>query len=253
MANVISVWLIALGIVFGGAVLCVLNFRFLLYELFPRLNPVATARQLPLDGPTLFISDLHLKADRKFPYSKSLSRVMESRHVRNLVIDGDLFDSHADARMILDRNGLIADILGLDELGIRVFFVQGSPPHDPPPQKDLFKGTPIEPLGNCAILDFNNLRVVAYHGQDLSSKGAFGHGWDRFISSLSLERAWKRAAGVPEGDWVIFGHTHTPGIDAKGRVANCGGWKSQRYLVRPACTGIVLSPDSGSLEMVKFA
>jgi len=249
----ISVWLIALGILFGATVLCVLNFRFLLYELFPRLNPLATAKQLQLEGRTLFISDLHLKADRQFPYSKSLSRVMESRQVRNLIVDGDLFDSPADARKILATKGLISEILGLDDLGVKVFFVQGSPPHDPPPQEDLFKGTPIVPLGNCAILGFTDLRVVAYHGQDLSWKGAFGHGWDRFISSLSLERAWKRIARVSERDWVIFGHTHTPGIDAKSRVANCGGWKSRSFLVRPACTGIFLSPEAGSLEIVKFA
>jgi predicted phosphodiesterase len=96
------------------------------------------------------------------------------------------------------------------------------------------------------------MKVIAYHGHDLSLKGAIGHAWNRFISRLSLEKAWKRLAGVDVSDWVIFGHTHLPGIDEQHRVANCGGWQSIGFLVRPACTGIFLSPENRSLEIVNF-
>jgi predicted phosphodiesterase len=173
-----------------------------------------------------------------------------------LFIVGDLFDSPRDARRITakDPAHAIAGILGFDDLSIKVFFVQGSPLHDPSPkERTVLAGTPLDQLGRCAILDFNQLKVIAYHGHDLSLKGAIGHGWDRFISKLSLERAWKRLAGAADSDWVIFGHTHIPGIDAKHRVANCGGWKSRGFLVRPACTGIFLSPENDSLEVVSFS
>jgi predicted phosphodiesterase len=132
--------------------------------------------------------------------------------VSNLVIVGDLFDSPEDARGIMAKEDSIGKILGFDDLAVKVFFVWGSPPHDPSPSDQLvFAHAPFTPLGRCAILDFKQLRVVAYHGHDLSLRGAVGHGWDRFISKLSLERAWKRLAGVANSDWVIFGHTHIPG------------------------------------------
>lgn len=173
-----------------------------------------------------------------------------------MFVVGDLFQSPGDARKIMakDPTNSIAGLLGFDSLPIKVFFVHGSPPHDPQAREQtIFAGTPIIPLGGCAILDFNRLKVIAYHGHDLSLKGAIGHGWNRFISKLSLERAWKRRAGVADSDWVIFGHTHLPGIDAKHRVANCGGWQSIVFLVRPACTGIFLSQENDSLEIVNFA
>jgi predicted phosphodiesterase len=172
-----------------------------------------------------------------------------------MFIVGDLFDSPGDARKIMaeDPEHSIARLLGFDGLPIKVFFVQGSPPHDPSPKDQAaFASASIIPLGGCAILDFNPMKVIAYHGHDLSLKGAIGHGWDRFISRLSLERAWKRQAGVADSDWVIFGHTHLPGIDEKHRVANCGGWQSIGLLVRPACTGIFLSPGTSSLKIVNF-
>jgi predicted phosphodiesterase len=176
--------------------------------------------------------------------------------VSNFFIVGDLFHSAGDARKIMAKDPAqsISAILGFDELPIKVFFVQGSPPHDPQPGgQTVFESTPIVSLGQCAILNFNHLKVIAYHGHDMSLKGAIGHAWDRFVSKLSLERAWKRLAGAADSDWVIFGHTHIPGIDAKHKVANCGGWQSIGFLVRPACTGIFLSPENDSLEIVNFA
>lgn len=251
-----SLALIIIGILIVALALFVLNFRFLLYPLFPSLNPLRDAKRITLNGPSLFISDLHLRANRPFRYSQSLRHVLEARHVSNLFVVGDLFNSPGDARKIMAKDPAhsIAGLLGFDNLPIKVFFVQGSPGHDPRPgATTAFDGTPLIPLGRCAILDFNPLKVIAYHGHDLSLKGAIGHGWDRFISKLSLERAWKRRAGVADSDWVIFGHTHIPGIDAKHRVANCGGWQSRGFLVRPACTGIFLSPENDSLEIVNFA
>ena len=179
------------------------------------------------------------------------------RHVSNLIVVGDLFDSPEDGRVIAgDRAGTpMADILGVRDSSVNSFFIEGSPPHDPSwKEREAVNIAPLLQLERCAVLDFKQMTVVAYHGHDLSSwKGAIGHGWDRFISELSLERGWKRLAGVPSSDWVIFGHTHIPGIDAKHRVANCGGWQPIGFLVRPARTGLLLTPENESLEIVKFA
>jgi UDP-2,3-diacylglucosamine pyrophosphatase LpxH len=247
--------LLAVLILTAALIAALVSFRFLLYPFLPNLNPLRTATRLNLKGNSLFISDLHLRAGQPFAYSAVFHEFLKQHRVSNLIIDGDLFDSPRDARKILDQTASpsIGNILGLDGLPVNVFFVYGSPPHDPSPEeRAIFDGSPLVAVGRCAILSINGMRVVAYHGHDLSLKGAIGHGWDRFISKLSLERTWKHLAGVPAQDWVIFGHTHIPGIDAKQRVANCGGWQSKGFLVHPACTGIYISPETNSLEVVKF-
>jgi UDP-2,3-diacylglucosamine pyrophosphatase LpxH len=242
-----------LGILFVAIIISLVNFRFLTYSLFPQSNPMRTAKRFTLDGNVFFISDLHFRVDQPFNYSNNLRRVLQERQVSQLVVVGDLFDSPEDAQRMLEGEGAtqILRILGADNLPLKAYFVHGSPPHDPTGEELVRAG--FDFLGECVILSCGAARVVAYHGHDLSRKGMFGHGWDRFISKLSLERAWKRFAGVPASDWVIFGHLHIPGVDTKHRVANCGGWQSVRILVRPACTGIFLSFDSNSPEVVKVA
>ena len=250
-----SLVLVLVGIVIV-ALLSLFDFRFLLYPVVPGLNPMRNATRLRLEGHSLFISDLHLRAGRPFLYTDAIRRVLAEREVLNLIVVGDLFNTPEDGAMITggSAGSAIADILGVRDLPIQAFFIEGSPPHDPSlKQNAILNLTPLVRLGRCAILDFKEMTVIAYHGHDMSWKGAIGHGWDRFISKLSLERAWKRFARVPDSDWVIFGHTHIPGIDAKHRVANCGGWQSIGFLVRPARTGLLVLPENGSLEIVNFA
>ena len=243
----------ALGVFAAAIILSLINFRFLVYPLIPRFNPVASATVMTLEGNTFFISDLHLSADHSFEYSNDLHKILEQRHVSNLVVVGDLFDSPDDAQKLeADQSTSILRTLGVDSLPIALFFVHGSPGHDPDSDQHLTTHH-FRLLGNCSIITCGGFKVVAYHGHDLSRKGAFGHGWDRFISPLSLERAWKRFARVPQADWVIFGHLHIPGVDAEHRVANCGGWQTVRFLVRPARTGLFLSPESNGPEIVKVA
>lgn len=247
---------VLVGIPIAALLLVIFNFRFLLYPVVPSLNPIRNAKRLTLDGSSLFISDLHLKAHRPFQYSDSIRRVLQERNVSNLIVVGDLFDSPEDGRIIAREcaGATIADILGVRDSPVKAFFVEGSPPHDPSSKETAtLNALPLQQLGRCAILDFKKMTVVAYHGHDLSWKGAIGHAWDRFVSPLSLERAWKRLAGVPHSNWVVFGHTHIPGIDVQHRVANCGGWQRVRFLVSPACSGIFLSPEESSLELVNFA
>jgi UDP-2,3-diacylglucosamine pyrophosphatase LpxH len=249
-----SLVLVLLALILLAVLVAIINFRFLLYRYFPSLNAIAGLSQVTLKGSALFISDLHLRGDRPFKHSENLRHFVEQRHVSNLIIVGDLFNTPKDAKIILAERSPspILSILGVNGLPVQVFLVEGSPPHDPSQGEQLMSTAPFILLGRCAVFSIGSLRMVAYHGHDLSRKGALGHGWDRFISKLSLERAWKRAAGVAESDWVIFGHTHIPGIDSKNRVANCGGWQSIGFLVRPACTGIYVTPESGSVELVKF-
>ena len=244
---------VAVGILVAGTVFSLSNFPFLLYPLMPRLNPFTKATDITLEGNILFISDLHLRAEHSFEYTDNMHKILEQRQVSNLVVVGDLFDTPEDAKEILAADGVAAipRILGVGSLPIALFFVHGSPQHDPDSDQEL--ASHFRLLGQCAVITCGRFKVVVCHGHDMSRKGMFGHGWDRFIAPLSLERAWKRFAGVPRSDWAILGHLHIPGVDTEHLVANCGGWQTIRFLVRPACTVLFLSPQSSAPDIVNVA
>jgi predicted phosphodiesterase len=86
----------------------------------------------------------------------------------------------------------------------------------------------------------------------MSVKGAIGHGWNRFISKLSLERAWKKLARIDEDTWVLFGHTHVPGVDPISRVANSGGWQRVPF-VKPTRTGLLMLENQTAPDLVTIA
>jgi UDP-2,3-diacylglucosamine pyrophosphatase LpxH len=245
----------ALALSIAALIALLANFRFLMYPFIPALNPVARAGQLRLKGSTLFISDLHLKSNQPFSDANDLRNFVETNNVSNLVVDGDLFDSPKDARAILSTwsqtNAFKA--LGLGNLPVNLFWVLGSPGHDPSGFKEsriVEDGSRV--LGRCTWIDCDGSRVLAYHGHDMSHIGAIGHAWDRFVSGLGLERLWKRLAKVDRSVWVVFGHTHIPGVDQRSRVANCGGWK-KAPLVHPSRTGVLFAAQEDDPKLVRIA
>jgi len=224
----------------------IIDFRFLLYPFRSKRNPLTTAKKYELAGNTLFISDLHLRANTPFPFTEQLRACVERENIENLVIDGDLFDSPEDAEKILRRADNL-DFLGLREVPLKSYWILGSPRHDP-----RNPTTSLNVLGKCAIFTYDGLSVVAYHGHDLSLKGSIAHGMNKFISPLIVEKMWKRFARVDANTWVIFGHTHIPGLDMKSRIGNCGAWATYR-LVRPTGTGIILNANLPRLHLVTIA
>jgi predicted phosphodiesterase len=247
--------LIGLTILVAAVIAIVVNFRFLMYPLIPSLNPVTHASKIRLKGNTLFISDLHLKLSRPFKYSNDLRRFIQANNVSNLVIDGDLFDSPRDAKMMLDSDlkNSVFNVLTSEGLAVNLFWVIGSPAHDPSRPSEKMTGSKgLQVLGRCALIDLGDFEVLAYHGHDLSLKGAISHAWNRFVSRLGLERMWKRFAKVDPKVWVIFGHTHIPGVDTRSRVANCGGWENVPF-VSPSRTGILFTEHEETLKLVQLA
>ena len=248
--------IIGVAVIAAFFLAALLNFRLLLYPLIPYRIPLAKAKPLHLAGNTLFISDLHLKNGKSFEFVTELRDFIGRKRVSNLVIVGDLFDSPTYALKVLSNPSLAAlsNVLGLDGLPIEIFWVIGSPSHDPVSigASETEDGKLII-LGQCASITCNRVKILAYHGHDLSAIGAFAHAWDRFISKLSLERLWKKLANVDRATWIVFGHTHIPGLDSEERVANCGGWMAVPLLVRPSRTGIFLSQESDLPEIVQIA
>jgi predicted phosphodiesterase len=245
--------IIVSAIFVAALVAILLNFRFLTYPLIPSLNPTAHAEQLRLKGNTLFISDLHLKANHPFDHGKDLRNFIETNKVSNLIINGDLFDSPRAAQQILDRESGIPKALGVEGISLNLFWVIGSPHHDPTDtSKSLMGSAGLKILGRCALIEFDRFEVLVYHGHDTSLIGALGHAWDRFLFKLGLEKAWRRLAQVDPNVWVIFGHTHIPGVDAERRVANCGGWKGVPF-VPASRTGILVSETADAPKLVQIA
>jgi UDP-2,3-diacylglucosamine pyrophosphatase LpxH len=246
---------VALAISIAALIALLANFRFLMYPLIPALNPVAHARRFRLKANTLFISDLHLKSNQPFSHANDLRNFVQRNNVSNLVVDGDLFDSHKDARKILKKWSQTGALkaLGLGDLPVNLFWVLGSPAHDPfgfEESQNVADGIAV--LGQCAWIECDAGRVLAYHGHDMSRIGALGHAWDRFVSGLGLERLWKRLAKVDGSIWVVFGHTHIPGLDQRSRVANCGGWK-RAPLVPPSRTGVLFATQEDDPRLVQIA
>jgi UDP-2,3-diacylglucosamine pyrophosphatase LpxH len=245
----------ALAISIVAPIAFLANFRLLTYPLIPALNPVAHARRFHLKGGTLFISDLHLKSDQSFNHPDDLHNFVQMNSVSNLVVNGDLFDSRKDAREILKKWSKTGALkaFGLGDLPVNLFWVLGSPAHDPFGfEESQIAASGITVLGQCAWIECDAGRVLAYHGHDMSRIGALGHAWDRFVSGLGLERLWKRLAKVDESVWVVFGHTHIPGLDPRTRVANCGGWK-RVPLVPQSRTGVLFATQEDDPRLVRIA
>ena len=247
--------IIAAAIFIVGLIATLVNFRFLMYPLIPSMNPVTHAKRLSLRGSILFISDLHLKSDQPFEYAGELRNFIENKNVSNLIINGDLFDSPKDAQEIFhisQPNVSLLDVLGLEGLSLDMYWVTGSPHHDPSNlTKSEIEVEGFEALGRCAFIHCGLCEVMAYHGHDMSLIGAFGHAWDRFASRLSLERLWKRLAKIDKNVWVVFGHTHIPGLDETNRVANCGGWQTKPF-VHPTRTGVLFSEGKDTPRSVRI-
>ncbi len=240
--------LVIIMIVLLGLVgLMLVNFRFLLYPLRCRLNPLTDAKKRELIGNTLFISDLHIRTTAPFGFAQELRDTVQQEKVSNLVIDGDLFDLPSDAERLL-KTSSVKQILGLADVPLNIYWIVGSPPHDPRnPHADG-----VEVFTKCALLNCAGLSVVAYHGHDLSTQGGIAHAFDRFVSPLMMERLWRYFAGVDSNAWVIFGHTHIPGLDSKTLIGNCGAWATYR-LVRPTATGLLLDSTSHTLRLIAIA
>ncbi len=220
----------------------------------PCINPVTVF----LEGPTLFISDLHLTHNEDYSRFSNLPSFILARGIRNLVIVGDLFNSPSDSLKILGEVGdeananKISHLLGLNGTIQHLYFVKSSRSHDPAEFNLTFRdeGFEFRTLGKCARFTNNDTGVLTIHGDD-----AFG-GLHGFIFSYLtgrpfLEGWWKDVIKIDDDEWVIMGHSHVPGIDYSRRVANTGGWTDLLGFGPPRGSGILLLEEEVMLVNVK--
>ncbi len=219
--------------------------------------PCVEPELVELEGPTLFIGDLHLSHGEDPSRFLGLAQFVSDRGVENLVIVGDLFDSPRNARKILgsssdeDAVHTILRYLGLNDSVVKLYFVKGSPAHDPK-EFDLNyngEGLVFRTLGKCVRFFTDGVTVLSVHGDDV-----FGGLHGLIFSSLAgrpyLEAWWKDVMGLDDEEWVIMAHSHNPDIDYSRRVANTGGWTHQSGLGPPSGRGI-LAKGEITLVIVK--
>lgn len=250
------------------ALWAVLGIYFLFYPLgvVPKLvdyppglypKPCVDPEVIVLEGPTLFIADLHIIREEDSSRLLDLAPFISINGVGNLVIVGDFFDSPADAQRLLgsssDRDAVqvMLRLLGLNGSSINLYFLRGSEAHDP---KDFdlnwSDGLIFKTLGECARFSIDGVKVIALHGDD-----AFG-GLHGFIFSYLtgrpyLEAWWKDVMGLDDAEWVFMAHSHMQGIDYSRRVANTGGWTELFGFGPPRGMGILVAEGEVNLMKIK--
>jgi hypothetical protein len=225
----------------------------------PRLAPMpcSDVEEIGLVGPTLFVGDLHLTAGEDSGVRLfALSHFVADGDVENLVIVGDLFDSPGDVDRILVSSGgdeaarAIMDRLGLQGRAVRVFYLKGSPSHDPQDLEIDYEGGVFlfRTVGRCASFSGEGVKMLVVHGDDVFG-GLHGLIFSYLAGRPYLEAWWKDLMGVDSGGWVLMAHSHVPGIDYSRRVANTGGWTDVLGFGPPRGTGILVA--DGDVELVR--
>lgn len=227
----------------------------------PRFDPkpCSNPELVELEGPTLFIGDLHLtQGEDSSSRFMGLAQFVSNQGVKNLVFVGDLFDSPDDAQEILGSSSsegavhIILRLLGLNGSTAKLYFVKGSSTHDP---KEFDMNLQREELlfktvGKCARFSNSGVTVLVIHGDDVFG-GLHGLIFSYLTGRPYLEAWWKDVMKLDDEEWVIMAHSHTPGIDYSNRVANTGGWTDLLGFGPPRGRGILLADGEVSLLIIK--
>jgi len=239
---------IALALLIVVLFFAVYNSPMLLYPFIPALRPCSSPEEVSLEGRTLFVADLHIRSlEKPDPLFREIGGFARKDGIGNVVVVGDFFERPKVFYTLSgegERFGAMRKALGLG--GERLFWITGSPFHDP---QELENGwhENLTVLGRCAVFQLNGSRIIAYHGDHMSRLGSLGFALSYATGSLFLERTWKALANVDRDAMVITGHTHVSGVNEKARVANPGGWKRIRFFNPPLGRGIVVDEEKTEL------
>ncbi|MGQ4833576.1 MAG: hypothetical protein ACP6IS_06760 [Candidatus Asgardarchaeia archaeon] len=190
----------------------------------------------------LFFSDTHLNSHKK--NLEPLARFLLTQKPEYVIIAGDLLDNRK--RMNLDEFSiLLKDALtriGVFQLSdIEIFYVTSLSSHDPIINRAYLSITidklKVHVIQGALLFKTSSYQFFVLHGDYFSRNGAIAGLINvimkkAFGKSLWSECFLKKKLNLPINTWLIMGHTHSPGIDNKCKVANTGSWSSHigRYL-----------------------
>ncbi|MEM1545012.1 MAG: metallophosphoesterase [Candidatus Methanomethylicia archaeon] len=227
------------------------NIPCILYPLIPSLNPYVNVKSYSLSGSSLFISDLHLSKNLEAETYSRIGRFTRENNISSIIIVGDLFDSPNAYRYTSYSELIVKAINVLNISNVNVYYVLGSPVHDPkiPTEKFSFKDVEVYVVGYIAKFKMDNLTIVAYHGNDFSRIGALSFILSYITRKPFLEEVWRKLAGIENDVWLICGHTHIPKIDYKSKTANCGGWRTLPIVKTPIGYGVTVDSNISLIKI----
>lgn len=219
--------------------------------------PCVNPEIIELEGVTLFLGDIHLTFEEDSSRFSGVSQFILRNEVRNLIFVGDLFNSPYEAEKIIgskdgvDAVHIILSSIGLKEETVKVYFVKGFQSHDPKDfdlnvQQD---GVIFRTMGKCVRFSNNETNVTTIHGDDAFG-GLHGSIFSYVTGRPYFEAWWKDIMNIDDEEWVIMGHSHSPGIDYSRRVANTGGWTNRFGFEPSKGQGILLINEEISLVNV---
>ena len=204
------------------------------------------------------LSDIHIldSIDERPNLIRLLSKIKPSI----MIIAGDLFERE---HRRMDRNSLRGILLRtLKSISwIReIIYITSLTSHDPILHTDVIcmempgdVTTRITVLkGGLVHFRSNNTDFYVLHGDFLCRNGAYAGlinllATTLFRRKLFLESLGKKFLKLDENSWLIMGHTHMVGIDAKRRLINCGCWKSYW---RAKATGTLVHIYKGTPNLI---
>jgi|YelNatPaOPRAMG01_1025707.scaffolds.fasta_scaffold03780_12 UDP-2,3-diacylglucosamine pyrophosphatase LpxH len=235
--------------------LLLINTPCILYPLIPSLNPYIDVKSYSLLGSSLFISDLHLSRNVEVKAYSRIGEFVRENNISNIVIVGDLFDS-PNAYEYVSYDELIFKAINILNISnVDVYYVLGSPVHDPKINTEEFRfenvGVKVYITGYIARFKIDDLAIVAYHGDDFSRIGTLSFIISYITKKPILEYMWRKQAGVEDSVWLICGHTHTPIIDYRNKIANCGGWRILPIVKTPVGYGVIVDSNVSLIKILE--
>jgi UDP-2,3-diacylglucosamine hydrolase len=140
-------------------------------------------------GFTLFVSDLHLAAERPAA-TRAFVSVLEglARSADALYILGDLFEYWAgDDDLSEPFNASVAGALrSLSDAGVPVYFLQGN--RDFLAQRKFARAAGVTPIGDPTVVDLYGTRTVLLHGDTLCTDDKRYQAFRRRVRSSWFQR-----------------------------------------------------------------
>ncbi len=247
----VAMYLIVILII--ATLLLPINIPCILYPLIPSLNPYVDIKSYSLSAPSLFVSDLHLSENIEARTYSRIGKFIRENNILNIIIVGDLFNSPNAYRYASYSELIVKAINALNISNVNVYYVLGSPIHDPkiPIEEFNFKDVKVYVTGYIARFNMDNVTIVAYHGDDFSRIGAVSFILSYIIRKPFLEEIWRKAAGIEDNVWLICGHTHIPKIDYKSKIANCGGWRTLPIIKTPIGYGVIVDSNVSLIKILE--
>ena len=202
----------------------------LIYEMPFIYDTVYIATVELSDDPLIItVSDLHLESNARD--LTCIGNYIRGLHHGNtyLVINGDLFDkahkqelNQSHIHELLDRLGL-AGIDGLRE----VIYITAIYDHDPRTHRGettySINGIKVRVIHGITKFIIGSNTIWFLHGDYVVRNGLIASLMNKLLGGL-YDRLVRSVIGAREGDWVVIGHTHVPGINNELRIANTGSW-----------------------------